>query len=133
MSNKDKNLVIENTRPSLVKLPGFPSNDDKLANGLALLPGENDVPEWYWQKCLTVKAVKIWRVSEILKDKGAGKAKPLDEGLDNLTKVEANTRIFKCMSAKLLRDWADKSEDAEIKKACNGRINDLIKEEGKDA
>jgi len=133
MSSKDKNLVIENTRPSMVQLPGFPSKDPKLAAGLALLPGENNVPEWYWRKCLTVKCVKIWHLSEILKDKGAGTAKPLDAGLDSLTKVEANTRIFKCGSVKLLRDWADKTESSELKKACDDRINDLIKSEGDDA
>jgi hypothetical protein len=117
----------------MVKLPGFPSKDPELDAGLVLIPGENNVPEWYWNKCLTIRCVKIWHLAEILKNEGVGKAQSLDEGLDNLSKVEANTRIFKCESVKLLRDWADKTESAELKRACNDRINDLIKVEGDDA
>lgn len=128
---KKGNLVIVNKRPSLVTLPSVTNTTDaRLQAGLQLLPGENDVPEWYWKKCLKVKAVKIWVAAKILINKGEGVAKALFKGLDSLPDNEAAKQIARCDEVTILKDWKDKSESRELQKLCTDKINEIVKAAG---
>lgn len=132
MTETAKNLVIENTEARLVTLPAVVSTDPRVAKGMELAPGENDVPAWYWEKCLKVQAVKIWEASGVLKNKGEGKAKPLMLGLDSLDRQDAFIKVAKCNEVRILKDWMEKSEKSEYKDMCKDRINELIKIEDDD-
>lgn len=127
VKEKEKNLVIFNTRASLVHLPAITSTDPRVAEGIGLLPGENDVPEWYWQKCKRVAAVRIWIAAGHLEDRGEGVAKPLFLGLDALSEQAALAQIDKCEEVRLLKDWAAATTNATLQRACKMKIDSLIK------
>lgn len=126
MTESKKQLIIENTRASLVTLPAVTSTDPEAAVGVQLLPGENNVQEWYWKQCKKVRAVIIWLAAGVLVEKGVGKARPLTAGLDSLDKQEAFIKIAKCSSVPILKDWSAQSKKKATQKQCSDRINELI-------
>lgn len=143
MGNEEM-LIIKNKRASLVELPGKPHPDTKkphvywktcedleLIAGKKLLPGENNVPPEYWEAIKGLRIVKMFQAAGILKKKGFGVAKSLGDGLDSLEKHEALLKIHKCSVVQVLNDWADKTKDDSLKKACKNRIEELIEDQDK--
>lgn len=123
--NPDENLVIQVNRPSLVTLPEATVNGKRYTE-IFMIPGENDVPRAQWEAARKNPAIKIWVGCKLLENKGPGKAKSFSEGLDALSRMEAQERIVKCDTVKILRDWADQTESPALKALCNERINEII-------
>jgi len=121
-----ENLVIVNTEPRAIYLPPADVQDFDEARGLRLLPGENNVSSLLWEAIQSNPAVKIWVTQELLVNRGAGKAKPLADGLDNLTLAQAATQIAKCESGKFLADLREKTTNAPIIELINKRIREII-------
>lgn len=138
-------LIIKNKRASLVELPGRPHPDTKkqhaywktcedleLISGKKLLPGENNVPPEYWEAIKTHRTVKMFQATGILEEKGKGIAKSYADGLDSLEKHEALMRIHKCSVIKVLNDWANKTTNDSLKKACKKRIEEIINKQNEE-
>jgi hypothetical protein len=127
MSKEEKTLIINNTRPSQVELPGVVNDEGVVQEeGLKLLPGENDVPVSVWDRVKEHKTIKMWMGCGILEEKGPGQARKLSDGLDALEKHEVILQIGKCESVQILKDWIEKTKDEGIRKKCRAKIDKLI-------
>ncbi len=127
MSKEGTNLIIENTRASMVELPGQLNGEGvPVKLGMRLIPGQNNVPESEWNRVQNNKAVRMYVETKILIDKGPGKAKSFAEGLDVLEKHEALKQIHKCTDATIVRGWMDQTESPDYAKSCRDRIDAII-------
>ncbi len=134
------NIVILNKKPRLVELPNVPPKVSK--NGKVeregftayrLLPGENDVPSEYWDLVKGNPGVKILLATEIIKNKGEGKAKTLLAGLDNLSGDVALKHVGNCENIQVLNDWKSGTENLGLRKAIDERVLELIANQTGDA
>lgn len=127
------NLVIANLEPRLVELPDVTPKviDGKVAEvgymAARLLPGENDVPEAYWDRVVKNPCVKILLAAGTIKNRGAGKAKALlAAGLDNLPGDLARRHVGNCESVKVLNDWLSNTESLPLRKLIEERKLELV-------
>lgn len=127
------NLVIKNTEPRLVVLPGLPVEQNKAGKVTApgwsehrLLPGENDVDSGYWERVTKKGAVKIFLAAGLLKNEGEGKAQVMVLSLDKLKGQDAMMHISKCTSVQVLNEWKAATENPVIRSAIQDRIQELI-------
>lgn len=121
-----KMVVIEVTKPRGVGLPGKVTEEGVTTHyGLRLLPGENNVPVNEWERVRTHKTVKMYLDAGILLDKGPGKAKKLNQGLDALEKFEAIAQIEKCNIPQILDDWYTKTEKIDLRNKLQEKLQTL--------
>lgn len=128
----DKNIVIVNTQIGEITLPPWSSHPDiEHRDGQRLLGGENNVLAAYWSHCkgLNNRGLQIYLASELLVEKGPGKAVDYSKGLDVLTKGEALRQIEKCTSVGILKTWKEQSEKKYLKTACSKKIDSLVKDQ----
>ena len=127
------NLVIKNTRPTLITLPAvMPTLDadgelvDEGFVGMPLLPGENDVPEAYWAKVVKNPSIRIWVACEYLVNKGEGRASTMLASLDKLQGDVAKRHIGNCTNMQVLSDWNANTESRVLRKLIEERKLELI-------
>ena len=127
------NIVIENTRPTLITLPDVPAKKDKNNKliregyvGARLMPGENDVPASYWEVVKKNSGVLIWTGARHLVNKGKGKASKILESLDGLAPEMAKRQIGKCVLTEVLTGWAQNTENRALQKLIHERKLEII-------
>jgi hypothetical protein len=128
------NLVIVNTRPTLVELPDVKTQiDDDDGNLLAegwnpqrLLPGENNVSADYWDAVKGNPGVKVLLAAGYLRNQGQGVARAILDTLDSLPMDEAKKQIGKCIDMALLTKWGDTTKRDPLKRLITERKQELV-------
>lgn len=121
------NVVIENTRPCAVFLPGS-KGETKAHRRRMLTPGENDVPAPHWKECKGNKAVGQYLALSWLIDRGEGKAKPLPTGLDGMGDAEAAAKLEAISDVGLLQDLRDRTASGALRDLAQARLKEVISE-----
>lgn len=133
------NMILENTRRTQLELPAIKPVHDE--NGKVkhagfplqkLLPGQNTVNREYYERCLKIKCVAMWKACKYIVDRGDGEAVETLRSLASLAPENAKKQIHKCTSIELLSQWSEGTENRVLRKLIEERKQELIAEAARD-